>query len=549
MKNTSKFQNVVIVTIVGWLVLFVFLPNLMIIGTSFLTRDDASFVKMVFTLDNYTRLLDPLYFEVLLHSLNMALIATLACLVLGYPFAWFLAKLPHKVRPLLLFLLIVPFWTNSLIRIYGLKIFLSTKGYLNEFLLWLGVIDTPIRIMFTPSAVIIGLVYILLPFMVMPLYSSIEKLDKPLLEAARDLGASKLQTFIRIIIPLTMPGIIAGCLLVMLPAMGLFYVADLMGGAKNLLIGNVIKVQFLNIRDWPFGAATSITLTIVMGLMLLVYWRASRLLNKKGGTRMIGRLLRGGFMTAIYAYLYIPIIILIVNSFNSSRFGINWQGFTTKWYSLLMNNDSLLQAAQHSLTMAVFSATFATLIGSLTAVALYRYRFRGKPFVSGMLFVVMMSPDIVMAISLLVLFMLLGIQLGFWSLLFSHITFCLPFVVVTVYSRLKGFDVRMLEAAKDLGASEFTILRKIILPLAMPAVAAGWVLSFTLSMDDVVVSSFVTGPSYEILPLKIYSMVKVGVSPEVNALATILLVLSLVMVIASQLIARDKTKGNTGDVK
>ncbi len=193
--------------------------------------------------------------------------------------------------------------------------------------------------------------------------------------------------------------------------------------------------------------------------------------------------------------------------------------------------------------MAVLSATFATLIGSLTAVALYRYRFRGKPFVSGMLFVVMMSPDIVMAISLLVLFMLIGIQLGFWSLLFSHITFCLPFVVVTVYSRLKGFDVRMLEAAKDLGASEMTILRKIILPLALPAVAAGWLLSFTLSMDDVVVSSFVTGPGYEILPLKIYSMVKVGVSPEVNALATILLVLSLVMVIASQLIARDKTQG------
>jgi spermidine/putrescine transport system permease protein len=117
--------------------------------------------------------------------------------------------------------------------------------------------------------------------MVMPLYSSIEKLDRPLLEAAKDLGASKLQTFIRIIIPLTMPGIIAGCLLVMLPAMGLFYVSDLMGGAKNLLIGNVIKSQFLNIRDWPFGAATSITLTLVMGLMLLIYWRAARLLNKR----------------------------------------------------------------------------------------------------------------------------------------------------------------------------------------------------------------------------------------------------------------------------
>lgn len=279
MKNSRKFQNVVIAMIVGWLMLFVFLPNLIIIVTSFLTRDDANFFSMVFTLDNYTRLADPLYTQVLLHSLNMAVTATLACLLLGYPFAWFLARLPERARPLLLFLLIIPFWTNSLIRIYGLKIFLSTKGYLNALLLWLGVIDTPVRIMYTESAVILGLVYILLPFMVMPLYTSIEKLDKPLLEAARDLGASKLQTFIRIIIPLTMPGIIAGCLLVMLPAMGLFYVSDLMGGAKNLLIGNVIKSQFLNLRDWPFGAATSITLTLVMGIMLLIYWRAARLLK------------------------------------------------------------------------------------------------------------------------------------------------------------------------------------------------------------------------------------------------------------------------------
>lgn len=284
MKSSHKFKTIIISVVVGWLMLFVFLPNLMIIGTSFLTRDDANFVSMVLTLDNYARLADPLYAEVLIHSLNMALIATLACLIIGYPFAWFLANLPARVRPLLLFLMIVPFWTNSLIRIYGLKLFLSTKGYLNTFLLWTGLIDTPLRIMYTPSAVIVGLVYILLPFMVMPLYSSIEKLDKPLLEAARDLGASKVQRFMRVIVPLTMPGIVAGCLLVMLPAMGLFYISDLMGGAKNLLIGNVIKSQFLNIRDWPFGAATSITLTLVMGLMLLVYWHTSRLLNKKGET-------------------------------------------------------------------------------------------------------------------------------------------------------------------------------------------------------------------------------------------------------------------------
>lgn len=250
--------------------------------------------------------------------------------------------------------------------------------------------------------------------------------------------------------------------------------------------------------------------------------------------------LKGGFLLLVFAYLYIPIGVLVINAFNRSRYGIRWEGFTLDWFGRLANNASLMEAAGHSVTVALVSASAATLIGTLAAVALYRYRFRGKGFVGGMLFVVMMSPDIVMAISLLALFVVLGISLGFWSLLFAHITFCLPFVVITVYSRLKGFDVRMLEAARDLGAGEAVIFRKIILPLAAPAIAAGWLLSFTLSLDDVIVSSFVTGPSYEILPLKIYSMVKVGVSPEVNALATIMLAVSLALVVLSQLLLRNK---------
>ncbi|EOB6679185.1 spermidine/putrescine ABC transporter permease PotC [Vibrio vulnificus] len=256
----------------------------------------------------------------------------------------------------------------------------------------------------------------------------------------------------------------------------------------------------------------------------------------------MGRTVRFSFMTLVYAFLYLPIIVLIANSFNENKFGMKWGGFTTKWYHALVNNDSLMQAAWHSFNVAIFSAAAATIIGSLTAVALFRYQFKGKSAVNGMLFVVMMSPDIVMAISLLALFLVLGAQLGFFTLLVAHITFCLPFVVVTVYSRLNGFDVKMLEAAKDLGASEWVILKQIILPLAKPAVAAGWLLSFTLSLDDVIISSFVTGPTYEILPLKIYSMVKVGISPEVNALATVMLVVSLVLVITSQILAREKVK-------
>ena len=252
----------------------------------------------------------------------------------------------------------------------------------------------------------------------------------------------------------------------------------------------------------------------------------------------MSRLLRNIFMFVVYAYLYIPIIILVTNSFNEDRYGLSWKGFSWNWYERLFNNDTLIQAAFHSVTIAFFAATLATIVGGLTAIALYRYRFRGKQAVSGMLFIVMMSPDIVMAVSLLALFMVVGISLGFWSLLLAHVTFCLPYVTVTIFSRLNGFDARMLEAAKDLGASEVTILRKIILPLALPAVVSGWLLSFTISLDDVVVSSFVRGVSCEILPLRIFSLVKTGVTPEVNELATIMIVLSLGLVILSQLITR-----------
>ncbi|MCJ2376585.1 spermidine/putrescine ABC transporter permease PotB [Vibrio sp. ZSDZ34] len=281
MKTKFNLQNAIVTLIVSWLVLFVLIPNVMIIGTSFLTRDEANLIEMTFTLDNYARLMDPLYAKVLFHSFYMAIIATVICLIIGYPFAYIVAKMPHRWRPIMLFLVIVPFWTNSLIRTYGLKIVLGTQGILNKSLIALDIIDKPIRIMYTENAVMIGLVYILLPFMILPLYSAIEKLDHTYIEAARDLGANKLQTLTKVILPLTMPGIIGGCLLVLLPALGMFYIADLLGGAKNLLIGNVIKSQVLNARDWPFGAATSIALTLAMAIMLYAYYRAGKLLNRK----------------------------------------------------------------------------------------------------------------------------------------------------------------------------------------------------------------------------------------------------------------------------
>ena len=277
----NKFQKITVAIIFSWLIFFVLIPNLLVLTVSFLTRDGSDFYALPFTLDNYANLFNPLYAQVVWNSLYMSGIATIICLLIGYPFAFMVSKINPKYRPFLLFLVVLPFWTNSLIRIYGMKVFLGVKGVLNTMLMDVGMLSEPIRILNTEVAVIIGLVYLLLPFMILPLYSAIEKLDGRLLEAARDLGANAVQRFFRVILPLTMPGIVAGCLLVLLPAMGMFYVADLLGGAKVLLVGNVIKSEFLISRNWPFGSAISIGLTILMALLIFVYYRANKLLNKK----------------------------------------------------------------------------------------------------------------------------------------------------------------------------------------------------------------------------------------------------------------------------
>lgn len=267
----------------SWLTLFVFFPNVLVVITSFLTRDPAATVALPVNADSYLRTMDVLYLEVLWNSIKMAVLATVCCLLVGYPFAMAVASLPKRWQAIVLFFMIVPFWTNSLVRTYAIQFILGNQGIINKSLLAIGVIDAPLQLLYTPFAVTLGLCYILIPFMVLPLYSSLEKLDPRLQFAARDLGANAFYRFVKVTLPLTSPGIIAGCLMVLLPAMGMFYISDLLGGAKNLLLGNVIKTQFLNTRDWPFGSAFSVMLMLLLGLMLWLYYRASKFVNRQGG--------------------------------------------------------------------------------------------------------------------------------------------------------------------------------------------------------------------------------------------------------------------------
>jgi len=252
------------------------------------------------------------------------------------------------------------------------------------------------------------------------------------------------------------------------------------------------------------------------------------------------RMVKAAYLGTVYLFLYLPLAVLTVYSFNDARHVVAWKGFTTRWYAKLAENAVLLDAAVNSLLLAAASATAATVIGTLAAIALKRYRFTGRTILSTSMYVVMMSPDIVMGISLLMLFVLMGLPLGFTTLFLSHVTFCLPFVTVTVLARLTGLDGNLVEAAMDLGAREFEVFSRIILPLAMPGVLAGWLLSFTLSLDDVIISFFVTGPTFEILPLKIYSMVRLGVKPEVNALCAVMFGITLAVVFLTHLCFKER---------
>ncbi|MFN3712722.1 MAG: spermidine/putrescine ABC transporter permease PotB [Alcanivoracaceae bacterium] len=275
LASRQPFRVVVLVLVWGWLLALVLVPNLLVIGASVMTRDPLDFLSLPLTLDNYRRLMDPLYVQVFLRSLYMASVTTLVCLLIGYPFAWALSRVNKRWQTVLMFLLIVPFWTNSLVRTYAVKLLLASNGLINSWLQTLGLIDQPLTLLYTEGAVIVGLVYLLLPFMILPLYAVFEDLRRDLLLVSHDLGAGRMATFFHVVLPLTLPGVIAGVLLVLLPAMGMFYVADVLGGARNLLVGNVIKNQFLDARDWPFGAAASVLLTVAMAVLLLAH-RLSR---------------------------------------------------------------------------------------------------------------------------------------------------------------------------------------------------------------------------------------------------------------------------------
>ena len=251
--------------------IFVFLPLIYMIVLSFRGQADLWNLSNEFSLENYRMILKPVYLETFKQSFKMAFIATIIVSFIGYPFGYFMARLPKKKKNIVLFLMMVPFWTNSLLRLYGWMIFFRSKGALDQILMFLGWSEKPLRLLYSYPVVILGIVYMLLPFMILAIYSSVEKMDWTLTEAARDLGATKWKAFWTITFKSTLPGLFAGIILTFVPSMGLFFVSDLLGGNKIVLVGNVIENQLLRVHNWPFAASLSVVLMLMTLSMVYVY--------------------------------------------------------------------------------------------------------------------------------------------------------------------------------------------------------------------------------------------------------------------------------------
>lgn len=275
-ETRRKFHlSFLLVPATFWLLLFFIAPLVIVLIYSFLERGTYGGVAWNFTLENYQKLLNPIYWTVFIRSLWLAFLTTLACLLVGYPLAFFIATRPEKWRNVLLLLVIIPFWTNFLVRIYAWIILLREEGVINIILQTLHLVNQPLDLLFNSFAVSVGLIYGYLPFMILPLYATIERFDFSLSEAAQDLGANDLKTFFRVVLPLTTRGIVAGSLLVFIPAVGEFVTPDILGGAKTVMMGNLVQSQFLSARNWPFGSVLSIVMMAIVLLPIVVSFQLS----------------------------------------------------------------------------------------------------------------------------------------------------------------------------------------------------------------------------------------------------------------------------------
>lgn len=532
--------------------------------------------------DRYREALNGPFVETFENTLRIALIATVITLIISVPFAYYLAvKASPRLKPVLLALVLVPFWCNFLVRTLGWQLILSPDSTLSHVLQQVGLLGGPLDVLDTRMAVQIGVVYNYLPLMILPIFVTFERLDPALREASRDLGANRWRTLRQVTLPLAMPGIATGTLLVFVPLMGDYITASVLGGANGNMVGVLVASWFSAGSNWALGSAeailliVSILLTVVVAslLVMLTRWILRRRRSVSyippsdrtnasappfsafggggGRSRVLERtseLALRVWPWLVYLFLFLPIGYIVAYSFNNGRLMLSWSGFGLNGYSSALSDPHILSAVSTSLKAALGTAAFATVMGSLAGLYLARHPGRWASAVVVLLALVMVTPEIMLAVSELPWLVSLGVDHhlswfnnGMVRLVVSHSLFSSAIVAFVVRARMSGVDQSLEEAAADLYAPPLRRFRQITLPAMMPGVVAGALMAFTLSLDDVILSSFVSVEGQTPWPVYIFSAVRSGLRPNVASMATLMLILTLVVVGIAWLVLRRGT--------
>lgn len=464
--NEKKMTRRLSYPYIVWMAIFVIVPLIIVCIYGLTDKTGA------FTLENVKSIASPVHLKALFLSLKLSIISTVLCFVLALPLALVIRGMHLKSSGFIIFVFILPMWMNFLLRTIAWQSLLEKTGVINMILQSIGLPKQ--NLINTEGAIILGMIYNFLPFMVLPIYNSLIKIPQDTFDAAKDLGANWIQTLWRITLPQILPGIVSGITMVFVPAMTTFVISNLLGGAKINLIGNVIEQEFTTANNW-YGRSR---LSIDFEILILGSMAVSRTLRKRrGGCDMVGKALAkiSGriYLALIFIFLYAPIATLIVLSFNESRFRGKWGGFSLKWYESLFSSREIMDALWTTLLLAFLSALIATIFGTMVSFAMNHMKKLPRMILMTVTNIPMLNADIVTGISLMLLFIALRYRMGFGSVLIAHITFNLPYVVLSVLPKLKQMNKSVFEAALDLGASRRYAFVKVVFPDILPGILTG----------------------------------------------------------------------------
>lgn len=484
-------------------------------------------MEFTVSFNGYKALFEKAYLVAIWNSVRMSLVSTVIILLVSYPMAYMLSRCSRRVASNLIILMMIPYFTNSLIRLYSYITLFNTKGILTGILARLGMTWSA-DFLYSESAVVLGLVYVCIPYAVLPMYSSIERLDKALLEASYDLGGGACQNVFQDHAAHDH----ARCV-----RRGHHLLCAV---HRQLLRGGRAGRQQDAADRKPHQGSVHVLPQLAAGQRTVgvpdrghhdpgISVRPRQQGRRDGGGPMnrvkkksIGDKLGVIYAVLLFAFIYIPTVIVVVYSFNQQPSNKWWTGFTTEWYGKLFRDAQLWQSFGLSLKISLLSTLIVVIIGTLGAMGLTRYRFFGRNALTYSVYLPMIVPGVVFAVPLMALLVLMGLKKGFWAVVLGNVILMLPYMILTVRTRFLGLDRSVEEASMDLGASGVETFFRITLPSIAPGIFTGALLSFALTLDDVVMADFLAGPNCLTFPMKIYNSIRKGVSPEINALETII---------------------------